>query len=54
VYCTNPHTAQELKAETEAIAEEITGENFVIRLQMRFHSHNISFSALENYKYTIH
>jgi hypothetical protein len=26
----------------------------VIRLQMRFHSHNISFSALENYKYTIH
>jgi hypothetical protein len=40
VYCTNPHTVQELHMELEAVAEEITGDmlhdtvdNFVVHLQ---------------------
>jgi hypothetical protein len=33
VYCTNPHTVQELLAEIEAVAQEMTGENFEVSLQ---------------------
>jgi len=46
VYRTNPHTAQELQAEIEAVAEEIRGgtlsdtvDNFVVRLQPVQRSH---------------
>jgi hypothetical protein len=33
VFSTNQHTVQEFQVETEAVAEEITGYNFVVYLR---------------------